>query len=142
MSDSDSYARGIVPAAYPQLLSGKYCVMASSALLWFDFVLTFPTEVRRIWGHGFTSATLVYLFTRYPAIVDRVLVILEIFIRSSSDQTCGRISRVDGVMVTLKYFGFSAFTILGVYGVWGPDWRPLVVVVPLTLVQPVLYIVI
>ncbi len=35
----------------------------------------------------------------------------------------------------------SAFTILGVYGVWGPNWKPLLVVIPLTLIKPALIIV-
>ena len=64
---------------------------------------------------------------------------------------------MNDVIAILKYFAFSgtfvyaqsyrsayirsAFTILGVYGVWGPDWRPLSVVIPLALIKPVLYIV-
>ena len=34
-----------------------------------------------------------------------------------------------------------AFTILGVYSVWSPDWKPLLVVIPLTLVKPAVGIV-
>lgn len=57
-----------------------------AALLWFDFALTFPTEVRRIWGRPFSGATLVYLFTRYTAIADRVLFVTEVLLWNSSDQ--------------------------------------------------------
>ena len=57
-----------------------------AALLWFDFTLTFPAEVRRIWGSKFSSVTLVYLCTRYAAIVDRVLVVVEILNRDPSSQ--------------------------------------------------------
>ncbi|KAI1790332.1 hypothetical protein LXA43DRAFT_1062142 [Ganoderma leucocontextum] len=130
-------------AAYPRLLVENYCILASTglfaALLWFDFALTFPTEVRRIWGREFSGATLVYLFTRYTALLDRVLFVTEVLLWNSSNQTCGRISRADDVMVTLNYFAFSAFTSLRVYGVWGRDWKPLLVVVPLTLIKPALW---
>ena len=35
----------------------------------------------------------------------------------------------------------EAFTSLRVYGVWGRDWKPLLAVVPLTLIKPALIIV-
>ena len=72
-------------------------------------------------------------------------------------KTCGRISRAYDVLLILNYLAFSgrfvcgigwvradlglAFTILGVYGVWGPRWTPLLIVVPLTLVKPAVLIV-
>ena len=74
-------------------------------------------------------------------------------------QTCGRISRTDDVMLILNYLAFGgtftcyftlgsstddcseAFTSLRVYGVWGRDWKPLLAVVPLTLIKPALIIV-
>ncbi|KAM5537917.1 hypothetical protein V8D89_008393 [Ganoderma adspersum] len=127
-------------ADYPRLLVENYCILASTALLWFDFALTFPTEVRRIWGRPFSGATLVYLFTRYTAIADRVLFVTEVLLWNSSDQACGRISRSDDILLALNYFAFGAFTCLRVYGVWGRDWKPLLVVVPLTLIKPVLLI--
>ena len=35
----------------------------------------------------------------------------------------------------------SAFTVLRVYAIWERDWRPLIVVVPLSLARPLLFIV-
>ena len=55
------------------------------ALLWFDFVLTFPKEVRCIWGRRFTGATLVYLCTRYFALFERIFFILTVLFWSSTD---------------------------------------------------------
>ena len=73
------------------------------ALLWFDFALTFPTEVRRIWRYKFSGATVVYLFTRYTAIVDRVLFVTEVLLWSSSDQ----VSRLSAA--ALLRMGFIVF---------------------------------
>ena len=56
------------------------------ALLWFDFALTFTTEVRRIWRRKITGATIVYLFTRYAAVVERVFFLLEILLWNSTDE--------------------------------------------------------
>ncbi|KAM5537919.1 hypothetical protein V8D89_008395 [Ganoderma adspersum] len=118
----------------------NYCILASSTLLWFDIALTFPTEVRRIWGRRFSGATLVYLFTRYTALAHQALFVTQALLVDSSDQTCGRISHLADVLITLNILSISAFTILGVYGVWGPDWKPLSVVVLLTLIKPALVI--
>ncbi|TFK90250.1 hypothetical protein K466DRAFT_597097 [Polyporus arcularius HHB13444] len=110
-----------------------------TALLWFDFALTFTTEVRRIWRRRFTGATVVYLFTRYTALIERIFFVLEVFLWNSTDEMCGRIGRVDDILTIMNYFAMASFTILRVYGVWGRDWKPLLLVIPLTLVKPALY---
>ena len=92
----------------PDRLVENYCILASTgehelspvlgselielfaALLWFDFALTFSTEVRRIWARKFSGATLVYLLTRYTAIIDRILFVTEVLLWSSSDEVGAR----------------------------------------------------
>ncbi|KAI0325848.1 hypothetical protein GY45DRAFT_1260067, partial [Cubamyces sp. BRFM 1775] len=54
-------------------------------LVWFDFVLTLPTEYRRIWRRQFTGATLVYLGIRYAAVIERIFLLLEALVWTSSD---------------------------------------------------------
>ncbi|KAI0710721.1 hypothetical protein C8Q76DRAFT_798256 [Earliella scabrosa] len=124
--------------AYHILVIENYCVIATTTLLWFDFGLTFTTEVRRIWRRKFSGATLVYLLMRYTAFIERVFYTLEVLIWNSSDQTCGGITHTDDVLIILNYLGFAAFTTLHVYGVWGRDSK-LFLIVPLTLVRPILY---
>ena len=74
-----------------------------------------------------------------------------------SYKTCDAVQRVDDVILTLNHLAFSgaflsspskecsnrslAFTILGVYGFCGPNWKLLSVVVPLALFKPASYIV-
>lgn len=57
-----------------------------TALLWFDFALTFTAEVRGIWRRRFSCATLIYLFMRYTALIDRVFFILMILPSNLTDQ--------------------------------------------------------
>ena len=56
------------------------------ALLWFDFALTFTTEVQQIWRRRFSGAAIVYLLTRYSALLDSAMVIVETFVWRSSDK--------------------------------------------------------
>ncbi|KAI0365086.1 hypothetical protein BV20DRAFT_954980 [Pilatotrama ljubarskyi] len=140
MSDSD-YAQEII-GAYPRLLAENYCIIASSVWLWFDFTLTCSAEYQRIWRRKYTGATVVYLLTRYIAMIERVFFVLEVLIWNSSDQVrtppCGGITHTDDVLLLLNYLAFTAFTTLRVYGVWGRDWKPPLIVLPLSLVRPIL----
>ncbi|KAI0800202.1 hypothetical protein C8Q74DRAFT_1235040 [Fomes fomentarius] len=138
---SDDSAIQEIADAYPRLIIENYCIVASTALLWFDFALTFTTEVRRIWGRKFSGATLVFLFMRYTALLDRVFFLLQVLLWNTSDTACGGIDRTDDVLVILNYFGIALFTVLRVYGVWAGDWKPLILVIPLTIVKPILYII-
>ncbi|KAI0653343.1 hypothetical protein C8Q70DRAFT_1036878 [Cubamyces menziesii] len=132
---SGSYAQEIVDA-YPRLLAENYCILASSALLWFDFTLTLTTEYERIWRRKLTGATIVYLGVRHVGVIERIFFVLEVFVWKTSDRTCAGITHTDDTLVFLSYLAISAFTCLRVYGIWGKDWKPLLIVVPLALVKP------
>ncbi|KAH9851145.1 hypothetical protein C2E23DRAFT_733545, partial [Lenzites betulinus] len=141
----------------------NYCIVASSALLWFDCIMTFPEEYRRIWRRKFTGATFVYLFMRYSAVIERIFFVLEVLVWNSSDKVsiCGHITHTDDALLFINYISFagkrhssnhyfamcspcdrlSAFTSLRVYGVWGRDWRPLLLVLPLSLIRPLVIMV-
>ena len=137
--------------------------------------MTFPTEVRRIWGRKFSGATLVYLVIRYTAVIERVFLVLQVLLWTSSDevrqaslpspgfpltapQVCSRIMYTIHLLTILNHLAFSgmptnsfvqtyacsltrrclSLACLRVYGVWGCDWKPLIVVAPLALVRPIL----
>ena len=57
-----------------------------AALLWFDWTVMFPLEMRRIWRRRFTGATVVYFLNRYTALFRRIFVILEALSWNRSDQ--------------------------------------------------------
>lgn len=82
-----------------------YCIVASSgtslgntsyvmsllrfhitALLWFDHMLTFPSEYSRIWRRKFTGATLVFLLMRYAAFIERIFFVLEVLVWGANDE--------------------------------------------------------
>ena len=46
------------------------------ALLFYDYLTTFPGEVRRIWSRGHVGITLLYAGTRYGALAARLIFVL------------------------------------------------------------------
>ncbi|KAH9849067.1 hypothetical protein C2E23DRAFT_906155 [Lenzites betulinus] len=140
MSTNSTYEQEII-SDFPILLVENYCIVASSALLWFDCIITFPEEYRRIWRRKFTGATFVYLFMRYSAVFDRIFFVLEVLVWNSSDKVCGYITHTDDALLFINYMSLAAFTSLRVYGVWGRDWRPLLLVLPLSLTKPLVVMV-
>ncbi|TCD67763.1 hypothetical protein EIP91_011949 [Steccherinum ochraceum] len=50
---------------------------ASIALLWYDYILTFPMEVKYIWDSKFRTSTVLYIFCRY-ALLANVLYLLAL----------------------------------------------------------------
>ncbi|KAI0327900.1 hypothetical protein GY45DRAFT_1256064, partial [Cubamyces sp. BRFM 1775] len=129
-------------------LTENYCVIATSALLWFDFLSTLDVEYNRIWRRKFTGATLVYVGIRYVAVINRIFFVLQYFIWNSSNEDpldpinlsrvrCGGILHTNDVLNLINDLALSAFTCLRIYGIWGRDWRPLVFVLPLALLKPI-----
>lgn len=57
-----------------------------TALLYFDFVITFPQEVQRIWSRRFSGATIVYLLTRYSALFERIIFLVSLFLMTLDDK--------------------------------------------------------
>ncbi|KAL1945434.1 hypothetical protein VTO73DRAFT_2285 [Trametes versicolor] len=70
----------------PTVMIEYYCIVASSALLWFDHMLTFPSEYSRIWRRKFTGATLVFLLMRYAAFFERIFFVLEVLVWGANDE--------------------------------------------------------
>ncbi|KAH9935156.1 uncharacterized protein BXZ73DRAFT_100543 [Epithele typhae] len=109
-------------------------------LLFYDVAITFQLEVQRIWRRRHSGATWIFLFMRYSAVIERVFFILEVMVWYSTDAACGGINHTDDTLTILNYLSIAAFTALRIYAIWLRDWRPLVVVIPLSLVRPVEYL--
>ncbi|TBU37654.1 hypothetical protein BD309DRAFT_973604 [Dichomitus squalens] len=136
---NDSY-EDVIRETYSIMQVENYCIMASTALLWLDWALMFTVEVPRIWRRKFTGATVVYLLNRYTALFERVIFILEALSWDMSDHSCGGLTHIDDALLALNYLAFAAFTIIRVYAVWGRDWKPLLVVIPLSMARPLFFI--
>ena len=135
----------------------KYCVIASSgefysftemkflnrkatALLWYDFLLTFKSEVRCIWQQNFGRGTVIYFCVRYVLFFERIVIILEV-LWSKSDTACAYLTHVDDILYAINYFAVAAFTALRGYAICSQDWRPMTLIVPLLLINPVIVLV-
>ncbi|KAF8993819.1 hypothetical protein BDQ17DRAFT_1252395 [Cyathus striatus] len=56
----------------------QFCVEYSAiALLYYDYALTFPMEVKYIWGRKFRLSTFLYIFARY-ALVANIIYLLTL----------------------------------------------------------------
>ncbi|KAI0074320.1 hypothetical protein K474DRAFT_1774105 [Panus rudis PR-1116 ss-1] len=144
MSDSSDQtdSSGITAADYNRLYIENFCILASSVLLFYDCILTFPTEVQRIWKRKFSGATIIYVLTRYAAVVERVVLTVSLFLQATEDKVracfshlsiqlmrrfaqfiCVAILRLDDTLTDLSYAtagGFIALRLLGIYGSWTP----------------------
>ena len=61
---------------------------AFEALLWYDSLLTLPAEIEGIWQRKklLTGATMVYLLTRYVAILERIVLVMTVMLTTISDE--------------------------------------------------------
>ncbi|KAH9935154.1 uncharacterized protein BXZ73DRAFT_28803, partial [Epithele typhae] len=116
------------------------CSLHPQVLLFYDVAITFQLEVQRIWRRKHSGATWIFLIMRYSAVIERVFFILEVMVWYSTDAACGGINHTDDTLTILNYLSIAAFTALRIYAIWLRDWRPLVVVIPLSLVRPVEYL--
>lgn len=56
------------------------------ALLWFDHIISFNEEVQRIWQRKFTGATLLFLITRYSATLERITLVVSLFLVTNENK--------------------------------------------------------
>ncbi|KAI0740815.1 hypothetical protein C8Q76DRAFT_608423 [Earliella scabrosa] len=125
-------------SGYPSMTT-NYCIMASSAVLWFDTGLTLTDEVERVWRRpGLSWVTIAYLAMRYSAVMARVVFVLE-FLLSSMDDRCSVLTHLNDVLYILNTLTTATVIIIRVYGISASNWKYLLLVVPLSLVRPILY---
>ena len=138
------------------ILIHRFC---KTALLWYDFALTFAAEVQRIWRRRFSGATIIYLIMRYSMLFQSALFVGSTVLWHSTDKVCAirtfspltyglililsvqECAIIQNIVTTLDivgYLGFSIFTIIRAWAIWDRDWRPLILVAPLALFRPVL----
>ncbi|CDO71086.1 hypothetical protein BN946_scf184844.g90 [Trametes cinnabarina] len=111
--------------------------MASSALLFVDWFMTFTDEVQRIWKGRFTGATVIFLITRYVAIAERINFVVSVVLPALSNQV--RTCRQSGLQ-NISYLMFGVFIMLRVRGIWGKGWFPLAFLAVLTPVRTAIYL--
>lgn len=63
---------------YPHRVRTTYCIFLSIALLFYDYFLTLPDEVRCVWKGKFTGVTVLFMINRYATIVYRTLMVIQL----------------------------------------------------------------
>ncbi|KAI0941891.1 hypothetical protein AcV7_002456 [Taiwanofungus camphoratus] len=158
-ADNDPNVEQQILAAYSRLVVENYCIMASAALLFFDFCITFTTEVQRIWSRRFSGATIIFLIVRYAALAERITLVTSVLLRATLDQryvlvgirkltnihhvmlrSCVPVLRLDDSLTSLGKLVNGAFIVLRIRGIWGSDWRPFLLLAPLCLIPPIVSI--
>ncbi|KAI0800209.1 hypothetical protein C8Q74DRAFT_1344565 [Fomes fomentarius] len=119
----------------------NYCIMASSALLWYDVALTFTAEVERIWCRESTYVTVVYLIMRYTAVLERAIFVLEIMLSGIDSTACSFLTHTNDILYVITLLSTATVIAVRVYGISAKNWKYLLVMGPLSLVRPILYII-
>ncbi|EJF66367.1 hypothetical protein DICSQDRAFT_18633, partial [Dichomitus squalens LYAD-421 SS1] len=81
-----------------------------SALILYEYLLTFNMEVRLVWRRKFTAATVLFLLNRYIFIVRYFMTVAVAHSRTRSS-----IWRIINVLVVLGYVIWAVFSTLRVY---------------------------
>jgi len=89
---------------------------ASLALLWYDYALTFPMEVRYMWGTKFRLSTLLYILCRY-ALVANILYLIAA--AGWLHQSCDTWYKISGALSVLGRTAVLVTFTGRVYAVWG-----------------------
>ncbi|KAF8649268.1 hypothetical protein AX16_005920 [Volvariella volvacea WC 439] len=98
------------------------------ALLYYDYVLTFPAEVRYIWQEKFKLSSALYICCRY-ALVSNVVYLLALAnklesVRPIRDPTpLGGLIAVFMVIIEFTSWGLTAFRCIQALKITGGSWR-------------------
>ncbi|RPD57830.1 hypothetical protein L227DRAFT_565059 [Lentinus tigrinus ALCF2SS1-6] len=136
---SYSYGHSALIRNPSRVLTQNYCIMASSALLWYDFGLTLTAEIERIWRREFSCVSLAYVCMRFTMLIDRATLVLGFLLWAADNETCSIITHINDVGYILNLLATAGIVIIRVYGISAKNWKWLPIVLPLNLVRPILY---
>jgi len=125
-TDNDPSTQQAIFDAYAKLTVENYCIIATSALLFFDCAISLSDEYHRVWRKRFSGTTAVYLVTRYGAVLERIVLLVSLFIRATEDSSCTPVLRLDDSLTDLNYAAMGAFTALRLFGIYGLTRKALV----------------
>ncbi|KAI8976302.1 hypothetical protein BD414DRAFT_496486 [Trametes punicea] len=100
-------------------------LFAEASLIFYEYLITFDSEVRLVWRRKLTGASIVFFFNRYLMILQNVITIVsypavsDLFVIIS----CVALGWMDIMLNLLPYFIWNAFSTLRVYALCGHSWR-------------------
>ncbi|OJT13584.1 hypothetical protein TRAPUB_9865 [Trametes pubescens] len=109
---------------------------AESAVVFYEYVISFDDEVRLVWRRKITGASVIFFLNRYLLVLQSVITVASYW-PVSNPQRVGPIRRrahrahdrcrvlgwLDLLFNVFPYFVWNVFSMLRVYALSGRDWR-------------------
>ncbi|KAL4257718.1 hypothetical protein AB1N83_011622 [Pleurotus pulmonarius] len=106
-----------------RLQVAKYFAALGNQLLLWDYCLTFSDEVKYIWHEPWRSGKILFLLTRYPAIVESFLTYWNQLGVAVSHATCGHLFAITGVMFICEVVIAELILTIRVWALYGRSRR-------------------
>ncbi|KAH9893594.1 hypothetical protein C8Q73DRAFT_647649 [Cubamyces lactineus] len=135
MSSQDAVTATI--DVYESLYLDNRCLIAVTAFLAYEFLITFDSEVELFWMPKMTGAAALFICNRYLPLLGYILVMCEYIPMSdsvSSWPSCALMVKVQSAFHFLQYLPWAAFSGLRVYALNGQKWFLPTIVFLLSLV--------
>lgn len=118
----------LISLAYQQ----TYCDIAATTMIIYDIILTFNRERTTIWKRKFSVVTLLFLSMRYFVLITQIMSIVNEF-QPSVLVSCRATLFVYYTTGLLTRLSSAVFHALRVWAIWGRQWLPLLIVLPVAL---------
>ncbi|PPQ91253.1 hypothetical protein CVT25_006392 [Psilocybe cyanescens] len=123
----------------------KWSTLASWAVLLYEYIITFNDEIRFIWSFPVTAVRLIYVLSRYFAIIVQSINVFLILRPLSAldipEQSCRRWFLFELIAVSVLMAALDSILMLRVYALHRKDRRVGVLLVVLFLVQIVVEVI-
>ncbi|TDL21508.1 hypothetical protein BD410DRAFT_898851 [Rickenella mellea] len=117
MSDSSPDIAGLIAQA-TQLQFNNCIVISATALVFYDYALTFSTEKSEIWNSKFTGAQALFFLTRYSFMIYTVSFAANELIRNPPDAVCRALFFNATAWVYLPQIGLYCILTLRTYAIY------------------------
>ncbi|KAH8100114.1 hypothetical protein BXZ70DRAFT_940402 [Cristinia sonorae] len=114
----------------------QICSLVATAIVTYDYLLTFSSEVRFIWRRKINMATFIFVFTRYSILGFAIYRQWPVDEANISVEQCKRYSIASMVLTMLITFNIGFFTSFRAYAITGRWTLPVIAVVLCSMFSP------
>ncbi|TDL21403.1 hypothetical protein BD410DRAFT_804317 [Rickenella mellea] len=97
------------------------------ALIFYDYALTFPTEISEMWNSKFSGAKALFFLARYSFLVFMMLSCAINYIQNPSETFCRVIAFFSRTWIIAAQIGIYGILILRTYAIYQRSWYILVI---------------
>jgi len=112
-------------------------IIAATALLLYEILLTYDHELNSIWRRKFSAVTALFLCIRYGTLISQVAY-LAFSLLPEMSPACGVMGYLYSLLNVLSHIASSAFECLRIWAIWNHHWLVLLLVIPTSLFPMVL----